>query len=340
MVTLVAFASLPFTLRQGQYRVQTASGPMEVHIAENRFNPFLAVTSRPELAQALPHDGQGEGFTSYTWYSHPFVLRVLFGRNVAALGAINSYATISQPVTEKLDLDDTAAMARLYSTFADLALNTLNTLIAAVRRHGKLYHVSDLRRDEIHVTLRDDRGYIVREDLLQADMTQEEQEQDTGVDLAVQDAAWYETLQGTLDQGGTASLAEDLLMEAEMSLSRRFPRQALTTCYSTIETAVSALLTKGMRRRGVPEVEIDQVLSSKNLACKLDSLLVRYSGFTLKRDQRVLWKSFMELNALRNDVVHRGERVTEPDARAALKTTRELLEWLDTVSSRNHQMSG
>ena len=124
-------------------------------------------------------------------------------------------------------------------------------------------------------------------------------------------------------------------MEAEMALSRRFPRQALTTCYSTIETAVSALLTRGMRRRGVPDDEIDQVLSSKNLAAKLDSLLVRYSGFTLKRDQRTLWKAFMQLNELRNDVVHRGERVTEADARAALQTTYELLDWLATVSSRN-----
>ena len=96
----------------------------------------------------MPLDGQGDGYTSYTWYSHPFVLRVLFGRNVAALGAINSYATISQPVDESFDLDDEALLSARYAAFADLALYALNSLIAGVRRSAKLYHVSDLRRDE------------------------------------------------------------------------------------------------------------------------------------------------------------------------------------------------
>lgn len=335
MVAFVAFASLPFTLRAGDYPVRTAEGSAIVQVAANRFDPFLAVAARPELAQSLPVDGQAEGWSSYTWYSHPFVLRAIFGRNVAAMGAINSYATLRQPLAGPYDPTDEPALLRQMSAFAEAALGTLNALIAVVRRSARIYHVSDLRRDEIHVTLRDDDGSLLHEDPLSASMTQEEEEQDSGVDLVGRDDAWYAALQSTLEQGERDSLANELVMEAEMALSRRFPRQAVTTCYTTLETAASALLTKGMRRRGLPDDEIALLLSSKNLASKLDSLLARYTGFSLKRDQRLLWKPFCDLMELRNEVVHRGGRVSEEAARATLKTTYELLRWLDTVSSRN-----
>ncbi|NLG27322.1 MAG: hypothetical protein GX557_05395 [Chloroflexi bacterium] len=335
MVALVAFASLPFTLRPGQYGVRTARGLTRVQVAANRFDPFLAVAARPELVAQLPGDGQGEGFASYTWYSHPFVLRVLFGRSVAAMGAVNSYATISQQLDAGVSLEDEPTLLRRVDAFADAALETLNTLIARVRRSGRIYHVSDLRRDEIHITVRDEAGLVLREDPLQASMTQEEQEQDSGVDLRTRDDGWYHELEASLDRAGSDSLALELVMEAEMALARRFPRQAVTTCYTTVETAASDLLTKGMRRRGVPEPEIDDLLATRNLASKLDSLLVRYTGFSLKRDQRNLWKAFTELMALRNNVVHRGGRVSEAAARTTLQTTYELLDWLATVSSRN-----
>jgi len=335
VVAFVAFASLPFTLRAGEYTVRTAEGAATVQVAANRFDPFLAVTARPELAQSLPVDGQGDGWASYTWYSHPFVLRAIFGRNVAAMGAINSYATVSQPLRAACDPSDEPALLRQMSVFADSALQTLNALIAVVRRSARIYHVSDLRRDEIHVTLRDDDGRLLHEDPLPASMTQEEQEQDSGVDLVGRDDAWYASLQATLEQGERDSLANELVMEAEMALSRRFPRQAVTTCYTTLETAASTLLTKGMRRRGLSDDEIAHLLSTKNLASKLDSLLARYTGFSLKRDQRPLWNLFTDLMELRNDVVHRGGRVSEDEARATLKTTYELLHWLGTVSSRN-----
>ena len=98
MPALVAFASLPFGLKGDTFTVHTSTGKVEVHISELSFTPFRAITSRSELAKSMPKGGAGEGFTSYTWDDHPFVLRVVFGRNVAALGSINSCVTIVRPL--------------------------------------------------------------------------------------------------------------------------------------------------------------------------------------------------------------------------------------------------
>ncbi len=335
MPTLVAFASLPFGLRGGEYEVAASTEMVTVHISESSYNPILTITSRPELAQSIPRDGQGEGFTTYTWYDHPFVLRVLFGRNVASLGAINSYATILEPLADDIDLDDEATLGPIRERFSEAALAVLNDLIAVVRRKARLYHVSDLRRDDIHVTIRDQQGAVLQSDPLGTSLTQEEQERHRSSDLLGETPEWYEELSATLRQTQPVTLAEDLLMEAERALSQRFPRQAITTCHTAIETAVSSLLTRGMHRRGIPDRQVDHTLSTKNLLSKLGTLLQRYTGYSLKRNNQPLWRAFNRLNDLRNDIVHRGTRPSDRDAELAVKTTHELLDWLDMVRGRN-----
>src|SRR5512147_2727654 len=96
LYNLVAFTSLPFGVRGGNYNLATPSGPVTIIVTDLSFNAFVTLTSRPQLARAMPQNGQGEGFISYTWYDHPFVLRVTFGPGVASLGSINSLATIVQ----------------------------------------------------------------------------------------------------------------------------------------------------------------------------------------------------------------------------------------------------
>ena len=51
------------------------------------------------------------------------------------------------------------------------------------------------------------------------------------------------------------------LIEAERALKQRFPRQAIATSHSTIEAAASALPTRCMQRRDLPDEEIDEALS-------------------------------------------------------------------------------
>ena len=175
MTSIVAFASLPFGLRGGIYEIQTRTGSMEVHVSEQGFSPFLNVCSRPELMQGLPSSGQGEGFTSYTWYDHPFVLRVAFGRNVAALGSINSCATLALPVPENVDASDAKQIVPLRDQFVADAIEALNRLISVVRRRARIYHVFDLSRDDIDITVRDDQGYLLHDDPLQEDLIKQEE---------------------------------------------------------------------------------------------------------------------------------------------------------------------
>ena len=335
MANLVAFASLPFGLRSETYDIKTLMGAVEVHVSELRYNPFLTITSRPELAQSIPEGGQGEGFTSYTWYDHPFVLRVSFGRNVASLGSINSCATIVRPLTDDLDLDDERELAPIRDHFAGMALAALNSLIAAVRRKARLYHVFDLRREDIDITIRREDGLILGDDPLQSKLIQEEEAQTETFDLLQRSPEWYEELGETLRQGESVSLADDLLIEAERALVQRFPRQAIATCHTAIEAAASVLLTRGMHRRGFSDQEIDHTLSTKSLTSKLDALLRRHTGFSLKHHNRPLWKTFSQLNDLRNDIVHRGKRPLNQDAEFAIGTSRELLRWLEMVRLRN-----
>ncbi|MHB1295257.1 MAG: hypothetical protein ACYC4R_09720 [Anaerolineae bacterium] len=331
---LVAFASLPFGVRGGQYEVATKGKMVVVHVSDLRFNPFLSISSRPELIRALPSSGQGQGFVSYTWYDHPFVLRVLFGHNVASLGSINSLATILQPLPEAFDLRDEGAISALRGPFAEVALEALNNLVAVVRRRARLYHVHDLRRDDIDISVRREDGIILLEDPLQAALTREEVEESERFDLVQQSPEWYNELNQILREPEPVSLADDLMMEAERTLSQRFPRQAIATCHTALETAVSALLTRGMSRRGIPDKEIDEILSTRGLASKFDSLLRQYTGYSLKQSNHALWKSFNLLNDLRNDIAHRGKQPTEEDAAFAIAAVRDLLAWLALVRHR------
>ncbi len=335
MATLVAFASLPFGLRSGTYMVRTPAENVAVHVTAPHFSPFLTVVSRPELAQSIPSDGQGEGFTSYTWYDHPFVLRATFGRNVAALGSINSCATIFRPLPDDLDVRDASAIGPVRERFAELALNAFNNLVGAARLKARLYHVFDLRRDDIELTIRREDGTLLQDDPLHATLAQEEVAQAGRFDLAGRSDQWYAELEATLQRPEPVSLSDDLLIEAERALAQRFPRQAIATCHIAVEIAASALLTRGMRKRGVPNKEIDEVLSTRSLTSKLDVLLRAYTGFSLKRHNPSLWKSFNLLNDLRNDAVHHGRHATTEDAQLALNITRELVAWLDMVSARN-----
>jgi len=336
MTTLVAFASLPFGLLGGEYQIKISTPQaVRVHISALRYNPFLTITSRPELAQSIPASGQGQGLTSYTWYDHPFVLRVLFGRNVASLGSINSCATIIHLLPDDVDWSNPAVIGPLRERFALSSLEALNNLIGVVRRKARLYHVFDLRRDELHITVRREDGSILEEDPLQAALTEEEEQQNDRFDLVAQSGDWYRELGEELQNPEPIGLADGLLMEAERALAQRFPRQAITTCHTCVETASSLLLTRGMTRRQIPDREIDHILSTKSLTSKLDGLLRAYAGFSLKHDNHVLWRSFNVLNDMRNDIVHRGKRPTADEAQEAIEITRQLLRWLDWVRSRN-----
>jgi hypothetical protein len=335
MPSLVAFASLPFGLRGGVYPVRLTTGVVELHISALSFTPYLSVTSRPELAQSIPPRGEGEGFTSYTWYDHPFVLRVVFGRNMAALGSINSCATIARALPAEFDLDDAPGLAALQTSFAEQALDALNNLIAVVRHQAHLYHVSDLRREDIDITVRDETGALLRDDPLQDDLLRQEQEAFETFDLLRENDTWYADLNKALRKPEPLSLADDLLTEAERALTQRLPRQAIATCHTTLEAAASALLTQGMHKRGLGNQEIDHLLSTNSLTSKLEALLRRYTGFSLKLHNPGLWRDFNALNDLRNDTVHRGQRPTDDDAAFAIGVTRDLLEWLALVRARN-----
>ncbi len=212
---------------------------------------------------------------------------------------------------------------------------TFNNLIAAVRRKAKLYHVFDLRRDDIDLTVRREDGTILRDDPLQSRLIREEEEQAETFDLLQYDSAWYNELSEVLANEEPVGLAEDLLIEAERALAQRFPRQAIATCHTAIEAAASALITKGMLKQGETDEQIDFVLSTRSLTSKLDVLLRQYSGFSLKRDQRELWRAFNRLNDLRNDIVHRGQEPTTRDAEFAIQVGRDLMRWLNMVRHRN-----
>lgn len=332
---LLAFASLPFALRGGTYAVRTDEGPVDVVVSDRSFNRFLTITSRPELAQSIPEGGEGEGFTSYTWYDHPFVLRVAFGRNVASLGSVNSGATIIRPLPGDMDPDDESALSPVRQRFSEMALAAFNNLIALVRRRARLYQVFDLWREDIDVTVLDEDGHVLVEDPLQEELIQDERAYHQTFDLMEKDEEWYDELEKSLQKENSVGLPQSLLMEAERALVERFPRQAITTCHTAIEAATSNLLTRGMGQRGKSDREIDHLLATKSLLSKLNSLLQRYTGFGLRRDNYGLWEAFDRFNGLRNNVVHRGISPSQEEAEFSIEVTRELLDWLAMVSSRN-----
>ncbi len=334
MPVIVAFASLPFGLREGTYSIKTSGGEITVHITAQRFNPFLSISPRPELAQSIPPKGIGEGFTTYTWYDHPFVLRVVFGRNIAALGSINSGATVVGPLDEQ-SLQNPRELNHQRDAFSDQALEAMNNLVAVVRRQARLYHLFDLRRDDIDLTVRSDEGAILLEDPLQEDLIQEEMAQSETFDLVDMDDAWYQQLGKALEEEQPVELADELLIEAERALSQRFPRQAIATCHTALEAASSALLTRGMHRQNVADHQIDQMLSTRSLSSKLGVLMGRYCGYNLRNENRALWRSFSHINDARNDIVHRGRRPTYDDAEEVLRITRNLMGWLQMVRQRN-----
>jgi len=337
MTLLVAFASLPFGVRERSYTVTTESGPLTIHISERRFIPLISVSTEGEPVDASALDEGQASTTAYTWYDHPFVLRVLFGENRAALGSINSGATVVRRLPEDLDLAAPEQLHAARDRFAIEALEALNNLVAVIRRKAKLYHLFDLRRDDIDLTVRADDGTVLVEDPLQDQLIREEEARAEIFDLVGQSSAWYRDLDRAMREQRPVELADELLIEAERALFQRFPRQTIASCHTTIEAAASALLTEGMLRRGLDDDQIDHMLSTRSLTSKLAALMGTYCGFSLRNDNRTLWQAFGELNELRNDTVHRGLRPSYRQAQQALRTTRSLLDWLRRVRQRNQR---
>ncbi len=334
MSHLVAFASLPFGMRGGEYPISLGHTRVVVRVAEQCFNPFLSVTSRPELAQNLPHDRFDDRFTSYTWYDHPFLLQVIFGRNVAALGSVSSMATVVKPLPASVMRADARELDRRMEAFARVAMRAYNKLIAAVRRRAHLYQLLDLAREDVEITIRDDVGALLRRDPVEVVVAERQAREAESFDLVDRDDEWYAGLREQLASSGEGNLAEELLLEAERALAQRFARQSVATCYSALEAATAALLTVRMKGRGRSDREIDATLAGKGLASKLDSLLRTYTGYSLRRDNRDLWHEFYDLLALRNDVVHRGVYPSNARAREAIRITRNAMDWLNMVAAR------
>jgi hypothetical protein len=331
---LVAFASLPFGMRGGDYPVAIGDEQVVVRVADQRFNPFLSVTSRPELAQSLPQGRIDDRFTSYTWYDHPFLLQVVFGRNVAALGSISSMATVVEPLPRARMRADLQEMDQRMERFGGRAMRACNTIIAAVRRRAHLYQLLDLTREDIEITIRDDNGAVLRHDPVEGIVAEQQARETESFDLVERDDLWYAELREHLAGTGGGSLAEDLLLEAERALAQRFARQAVATCYSALEAAAASLLTARMKVHGRSDREIDATLAGKGLASKLDSLLRTYTGYSLRKDNHELWHAFYDLLALRNDVVHRGLYPSDANVREAMRITRNAMDWLEMVAAR------
>jgi hypothetical protein len=309
-------------------------------VSDQRFNPLISVGQSGQNAEPEGGFDEDSVIATYTWYDHPFVLRVMFGRDRAALGSINSGATIIRRLPDGLNLSDHDSLDAGRDLFATEALEALNSLVAVVRRKAHLYHLYDLRRDDIDLTVRDDDGTVIVEDPLQDELIREEEARTETFDLSGEGAAWYRDLDRALQEQHPIELADELLIEAERALVQRFPRQTIASCHTTIEAAASALLTEGMVRRGMDDDQIDQMLSTRSLTSKLAALMGAYCGFNLRNDNRALWQAFGQLNDLRNDTVHRGLRPTYKQAQEALRTTRSLLAWLRMVRQRNRRNAG
>lgn len=331
---LVAFTSLPFGIRGGNYELTTPRGQTVILITDRTFNPFITLASRPFQVPPIPPDGQGEGFISYTWYDHPFVLRVTFGPGIASLGSINSLATIVQHLPESFDIDEPGSNLALRDEFTDSSLEAFNQLIDVMRRKARLYHLRDLIRADIQITIRDENGRVIVDDPLEGKLAEETENPTSSLDLTDRPDAWYQEVRQELLASEPADLADELLMEAERALAERLPREALATCHTVLETEVSSLLTAGMTKRGLPSTAIDDLLMSRSLAAKLDSLLETYTSYSLKRHNRSLWQQFNQFSIMRNDAVHRGHKTTDDEARFALQVTRDILAWLSFVRSR------
>jgi len=335
MAAMVAFASLPFGLGGGEYETATAAGPVTVHVTESQYSPLVTVSAGSGSQEPSPGGSEGDAGTSYTWYDHPFVLRVVFGGDGASLGSIGSSASILRPLPDDADIDDQATLAGMREDFSEVALDALNHLIAVVRRKARLYRVLDLRRDDIEITVRDLDGTLLCEDPLHEALVQQETELAESFDLLEQSPQWYQELATALREPEPVSLADELMMESERAHSQRFTRQAITTCHTAVETAVSALLSRQMGRRGITDSVVYHTLAARALAAKLDVLLQRNTGSSLRRSNRPLWKAFNMLNDLRNDVVHRGKRPSPQEAQFAIQTAHDLLQWMDVLRSRN-----
>jgi hypothetical protein len=91
-----------------------------------------------------------------------------------------------------------------------------------------------------------------------------------------------------------------------------------------------------MQRRGMRDHAIDHLLSTRSLTSKLEVLLRKNTGFSLKQDNYPLWRAFNDLNDLRNDIVHRGQAPDREAAEFAISVTRDLIHWLDVVRQRNN----
>lgn len=135
--------------------------------------------------------------------------------------------------------------------------------------------------------------------------------------------------------------ANELLAEAQLSLSRGLPRLAVLNSYGAVEALANAVFKKVkiefLLSNNVPQEIADKLVEEERQRHKTEPSFLFHRGLkdscnrSLHEEQQDKYEALLELQRLRHQVAHTGHKPTTDAARDGHKLACECVQWLADV---------
>ncbi|MGO9845092.1 MAG: hypothetical protein ACLPKT_00370 [Methylocella sp.] len=124
--------------------------------------------------------------------------------------------------------------------------------------------------------------------------------------------------------------SETLLTKADELITKGEFGLAVVVAHMACEISAELAISQAFAAKGIVYLEdwADEVVSNYNLGHeRVRKLYTALTGKQIQQEQS-FWKDFKDSVERRNAFVHKGEEVTEADAKASLKAVKAVVEYL------------
>ena len=140
----------------------------------------------------------------------------------------------------------------------------------------------------------------------------------------------------SLAAGHELSTTARMIARAATLVECGYPTEGLLVSVAILDAVTQKVLVEGMVTLGVGQQEaIAQLrnVTQQRFKTYLDSLLKIVVGHSLSQDEPQLFAKVLDINRTRNDVIHHGNEVPRSEAREAVQSIHDVLDYLNRVTT-------
>lgn len=223
---------------------------------------------------------------------------------------------------EKFERLGEKATEKLLKEVQDKALNIINRVIDNYREVTNEIHVrrlGELKVNLIYFISKKQGYYLLLPNIETAMMNRSRRE--------------IETIAERVSNGKTPEVHRRVLLDAQSSFDTKDYTLAIVESFQALEIFLENYLVSEFKKRGDTEEQYKRTLKTSWLTKdRLDTVLERLKGHSLKNEQREIWDKWCtRYDKTRNEVLHAGKEPTEEETEETLAVNERVISWVSGI---------